>query len=92
MDYTLRVPSGSVTVLMPVRALVVDIITGDLPSGELASIRSEPCLSRLKLAEPAFDKPRRINLLFGVDVIPKIQTGNIVFLTDRLLSISETLY
>ena len=58
MDYTLRVP---VTVLMPVRALVVDIITGDLPSGELASIHSEPCLSGLKLADPAFDKPGRID-------------------------------
>ena len=37
VDLQLRVPSGTVTVLIPVRAVVVDVISGDLPSSTLSS-------------------------------------------------------
>lgn len=92
VDFTLRVPSGSVTTLMPIRALVVDTITGDLPAGVLISVRQDPCLKELKLADPNFDKPGRVDLLLGVDVLPRIMREKTVRSTNQLLSASETIY
>ena len=92
VDFTLRVPSGSVTTLLPIRALVVDNITGDLPAGVLTSMGQDPYLKGLKLADPNFDKPGRIDLLLGVDVLPRIMGEKTVHSTNQLLSASETVY
>ena len=92
VDFTLRVPSGSVTTLLPIRALVVDNITGDLPAGVLTSVRQDPYLKGLKLADPNFDKPGRVDLLLGVDVLPRIMREKTVRSTNQLLSASETVY
>ena len=92
MDFTLRVPSGSVTTLLPIRALVVDNITGGLPAGVLTSVRQDPYFKGLKLADPNFDKPGRVDLLLGVDVLPRIVGEKTVRSTNQLLSASETVY
>ena len=57
MDFTLRVPTGTVTVLRPMCALVVENIIGDIPSGPLPAVQGQPYLQGLQLAEPSFDKP-----------------------------------
>ena len=63
---------------MSTGALVVDTITGDLTAGVLPSVRQDPYLKGLKLADPNFDKPGRVDLLLGVDVLPRIMGEKIV--------------
>ena len=62
VDFTLRVPTGTVTILKPMRALVVENITGDLPSGLLPAVRRQRYLQGLQLAEPSFDMPGRVDM------------------------------
>ena len=42
VNFHLRIPSGTVTILVPVQAVVVDVITGDLPASTLAAVRQTP--------------------------------------------------
>ena len=44
VGFHLRIPSGTVTVLIPVQAVVVDVITGDLPSSTLTNMKQSPFL------------------------------------------------
>ena len=92
VDFTLRVPTGTVTILKPMRALVVENITGDLLSGPLPAVRGQPYLQGLQLAEPSFDKPGRVDMLLGVDSLPIIMGNSISYSDDRLLWATETAY
>ena len=92
VDFSLRVPSGAVTILQPMQALVVESITGDLPSGPLPAVREQPYLQGLKLADPTFDKPGRVDLLLGVDSLPLLMGGSITYSEDRLLWATVTAY
>ena len=74
------------------QALVVESITGDLPSGPLPAVQEQPYLQGLKLADPTFDKPGRVDLLLGVDSLPLLMGGSITYSEDRLLWATETAY
>ena len=43
----------------------------DLPQGVLFSVRQDPYLKGQKLADPNFDKPGWVDILLGVDVLPR---------------------
>ena len=92
VNITFKIPTGTVTTLQTMEALVVDSITGDLPSGPLPEIRDSPHLKGLKLADPSFDRPGRVDVLFGVDFIPMLLRGSTTFSANRLLCTTETAY
>ncbi len=89
VDFPLRVPSGE---LRAMRALVVEHITGDIPTASLTSIRELPYLQGLPLADSKFDQPGSIDILLGVDSLPTIMKDGTRFSDDRLLWASETVY
>ena len=92
VDFDMRVPDGTVTILKRMRALVVESITGDLPSGPLPGLRELPYIKDLRLADPTFDKPGRVDLLLGVDMLPHLLSGVATFSNDRKLQATETAY
>lgn len=92
VELTFKVPLGSVTVHRTIKALVVETITGDLPLGPLPEVRSNPCLHDLKLADPGFDRPGRVDVLFGVDFFPTLLRGSTVFSEDKLICATDTAY
>ena len=92
VEFHLRIPSGTVTVLISVQAVVVDTITGDLPSGTLMSVRQSPFLSGLPLADPKFDQPGRVDLLLGVNVLPRVMLEGRVHSLDYSMSATNTVY
>ena len=54
------------------QADIIPKITGDLPGFHLKGVRNLPFLRGLPLADPNFDYPGRIDLLFGSDIIDDI--------------------
>ena len=52
---------------MNVTAEVVDKVSCDLPLQDASSVRELPYIKSLKLEDPSFDKPGRIDLLLGCD-------------------------
>ena len=54
---------------IPMTAVSISKITGDLPGFHLCGVRNLPFLQDLTLADPNFDKPGRIDILFGSDVL-----------------------
>ncbi|CAH0391134.1 unnamed protein product [Bemisia tabaci] len=60
--------------LLKTRTIVIDQITGKLPTKQVRTdIRKK--YSKLKLADEDFDKPGEIDFLIGADVFPYIYTG-----------------
>ena len=57
---------------IPMTAVVISKITEDLPGFHLCGVRNLPFLQDLTLADPNFDKPGRIDLLFGSDVLDQL--------------------
>ena len=55
-----------------IEAVVVDKITGTIPRSKATSVREHPCMQGLQLADPHFDLPGRVDLLLGVDVLPRV--------------------
>ena len=80
------------TVLVPVQAVVVDVITRDLPASALAAVRKDACLSGLQLTDPNFDRPGRIDLLLGVNVLPRVMLEGRIHSTDYSLSVTRSVY
>ena len=72
VKFHLKVPSGSVSVQKAVEAVVIDVITGDLPTQDVSTIKDHPFIQGLKLADPKFYLPGRIDFLIGADVLPDI--------------------
>ena len=104
VDLHLRIPSGilfyttkagrrgTVTILIPVRAVVVDVISGDLPSSTLSSVKQDLCLHGLPLADPNFHQPGGIDLLLGVDILPRIMVEGRRHSIDYTLSATKSVY
>ena len=78
--------------MTPVQAVVVDIITGDLSSSMLSTVQHDPCLEGLPLADPGFDKPGRIDLLLGVNVLPRVMLEGRTHSSDYSLSPTRSVY
>ena len=92
VNFHLRIPSGTVTTFIPIQAVVVDVITGDLPSSSLTAVRQDPYLDGLQLADPGFDKPGRIDLLLGVNVLPRVMLEGIVHSSDYSMNATRSVY
>ena len=94
VEFNLRVPSGSVTIPVKVEAVVVDVITGNLPSKVVSTVKNSPLLKDLTLADPKFDLPGKIDLLLGADVLPEILTegGGVRHSADKNLTAIQTAY
>ena len=92
VEFSLRIPSGTVTIPITVEAVVVDVIMGDLPSNTIPAVKESPFLTGLPLADLKFDQPSRIDLLLGVDVLPQVMTDGLVRSADRQLSATQTVY
>ena len=90
VEFHLRIPSGTVTVLIPVQAVVVDVITGDLPSSTLTNVKQSPFLQGLLLADPGFNKPGHVDLLLGVNVLPRVMLEDRVHSSDFSMSATNT--
>ena len=71
MEFHSRIPSGTVTVLIPVQDVVVDVTTGYLPSSTLANVKQSPFLQGLPLADPRYNKHGCVDLILGVNVLPR---------------------
>ena len=52
-------------------AVVTDKITGTIPRSRASAVREHPSLRGVQLADPHFDLPGRVDLLLGVDVLPR---------------------
>ena len=71
---------------IPLKAVVLDKITGDLPGFYLSGVRNKSFLQGLPLADPNFDHPGRIDMLLGSDILDEIM------LPGRRSSDCETIF
>ena len=92
VEFHLHILSGTVTVLIPVQAVVVDVITSDQPSSTLTNVKQSPFLQGLPLADPGFNKPGRVDLLLGVNVLPRLMLEGRVHSADFSMSATNTVY
>ena len=58
---------------VPLKAALLEGITAELPAAEISGEKEIPCFQGLQLADSAFDKPGRVDLLLGLDVYSRIQ-------------------
>ncbi len=77
---------------IPMTAVIISKITGDLPGFPLHGVRNLPFLQDLTLADPNFDKPGRIDLLFGSDVLDHLMLPGRRSSTDGTLYAWETVF
>ena len=73
-------------------AAVVNTITTDLPTQHLPAVRKLPFLEELDLADPQFDRPRRIDLLLGIDVYNAIMLTGALTSPDRSLQVYNSIF
>ena len=85
------IPSGDQPPVR-MRAVVLDTITGDLPSFHLQGVRKQPFLQGLALADPQFDQPGSVDLLFGMDVLDEVLQPGRVSSPDKKIHAWETIY
>ena len=85
------IPDGSHPPLM-LREVVIDTITGDLPSFHLKGVRDKPFLQGLDLADPNFDQPASIDMLFSLDVLDKLLLNERRASNDKTIFAQETVF
>ena len=85
------IPHGDLPA-MPVRAIVLDRISGDLPGFALEGVRGQPFLESLELADPRFDQPGSVDLLFGADILDDVLLHGHATSADRTTHACETIY
>ena len=83
-------PNGYFAIML--QAVIIPKITGDLPGFHLKVVRNLPFLQDLSLADPNFDHPGRIDLLFGSDIIDDIVLPGRRSSDDCKLHIWETVF
>ena len=72
--------------------VIISKITGDLPGFHLRGVRNLPFLQDLTLADPNFDKPGRINVLFGSDLLYQLMLPGRRSSKDGMLYAWETVF
>ena len=92
VEFYICIPSGNVTFLIPVQAVVVDVITGYLPSSTLTNMKQSLFPQGLPLADPGFNKPGRVDLLLRVNVLPRVMLEGRVHSSDFSMSATNTVY
>ena len=58
-------------------AVVIDKIIGVIPRSKVSNVREHPSLQGVRLADPNFDLPGRVDLLLGIDIPPQILKGGV---------------
>ena len=74
------------------RAVVIDTITGDLPGFYLKGVRDKPFLRGLDLADPNFDQPGAIDMLFGLDILDELLLNGRKASNDKMIYAQETIF
>ena len=77
---------------IPLKAVILDKITGDLPGFHLSNVKNKPFLQGLPLADPNFDHPGRIDMLLGLDILDEIMLPGRCSSDDRTLHSWETIF
>ena len=77
---------------IPLKAVILDKITGDLPGFHLSGVRNKPFLQGLPLADPNFDHPSRIDMLLGSDILDEIMLPGRRSSDDRTLHAWEAIF
>ena len=74
------------------KAVIIPKITSELPGFHLKGMRNQPFLQGLALADPNFDHPGRIDLLFGSDILDEVMLPGRRSSDDRTLHAWETVF
>ena len=69
---------------VPLKAALLEGKTAELPAAEISGVKELPCFQGLQLADSAFDKPGRVDLLLGLDVYSRIQLPGWILDLDYL--------
>ncbi len=77
---------------IPLTTVIISKITGDLPGFHLRGVRELPFLQGLTLPDPSFDRPGRIDLLFGSDVLDQLMLPGRKSSVDGTLHAWETVF
>ena len=83
-------PNGHLPI--PMKAVIIPKITSELPGFHLKGVRNQPFLQGLALADPNFDHPGRIDLLFGSDILDEVMLPGRRSSDDRTLHAWETVF
>ena len=77
---------------VPLKAALLEGITAELPAAEISGVKELPCIQGLQLADSAFDKPGRVDLLLGLDVYSRIQLPGRILDPDNHLCASQSVF
>jgi len=77
---------------IPLRAIVLDRISGDLPGFPLQGVREQPFLQGKALADPKFDLPGSVDLLFGADILDEILLQGHATSANKMTHACETIF
>ena len=77
---------------IPLKAVIIDKITGDLPGFHLSGARNKPFLQGLPLADPNCGHPSRTDMLLGSDILDEIMLPERRSSDDRTLHAWETIF
>ena len=70
---------------VPLKAALLEGIAAALPAAEISGVKELLCFQGLQLADSAFDKPGRVDLLPGLDVYSQIQLAGRILDPDNHL-------
>ena len=93
--YTISLKLSSVydsSKTVPLKAALLEGITAELPAAEISGVKELPCFQGLQLADSAFDKPGRVDLLLGLDVYSRIQLPGRIQNPDNHLCASQSIF
>ena len=71
---------------------VVSSITGTTPTSDLRQSSDLYFTSNLRLADPNFGQPGRIDVLFGLDIIPRMTLHGLIESPSKTLTANETIF
>ena len=77
---------------VPLKAALLEGITAELPAAEISGVKELPCFQGLQLADSAFDKPGRVDLLLGLDVYSRIHLPGRILDSDNHLCASQSIF
>ena len=77
---------------VPLKAALLEGITAELPAAEISGVKELPCFQGLQLADSAFDKPGRVDLLLGLDVYSRMQLPGRILDPNNHLCESQSIF
>ncbi len=77
---------------LSLRAVVIDTITGQLPDFQLKGVKNKDFLQGMDLADPNFDKPAAIYMLFGLDILDELLLFERRSSNDKMIYAQDTIF